>query len=95
MNQIELANGISLLYSEDCEGRVVLRFPDGTQVQTTWTQLSHIETLINSLRQAYEILLKNADSDAKMPVDELMRIDDLLYALRRSGRSAPARHTTN
>jgi hypothetical protein len=95
MNRVELSNGISVVYGSDCQDSVVLEYPDGSRVQTTWTQLSHIERLIESLRQAYEVLLKEADSDSGIPVDALMRIDDLLYALRTPGRPSRARQGTH
>lgn len=89
MKRTDLANGISVLYSLDPDGSVIIQYPDGSQVRTTWSQLARIESLIDLLRGAYEHLLKRAGRDDQLPVETLMEIDDLLYALRNSsGNSA-------
>jgi len=87
MQRAVLNNGIAVLYTTDLQGKVVIQYPDGSQVRTTWSQLSRMETLVDALRQAYECLLKRVDQDTDLPVDTLMRIDDLLFALRAPGRS--------
>lgn len=88
MQHVNLINGIQLVYNADTQGHVIIEFPDGLQVRTTWGQLSRIETLIDCLRQAYESLLMRAGSDGNAPVDTLMRIDDLLFSLDRSSRTS-------
>jgi hypothetical protein len=82
MNRTDLDNGVALLYNGDLQGKVVFQFPDGSQVRTTWGQLSRLPVVIDQLRQAYECLLQRAGTDADLPVDTLMRMDDLLFSLR-------------
>ena len=83
MMQAQLSNGITLWYNADPRGRVVLRYPGGDQVQTSWVQVALIETMIVRLRQAYEDLLQRAgnDTDAEPAIEMLAGLDDLLCTL--------------
>lgn len=96
MKRVDLTNGIALFYSTDTQGRVIIKYPDGSQVQTTWGRLSRIETLIDHLRQAYESLLRQASAETDAPVETLVRIDDLLFALdKKPPLSDPAGQNAN
>lgn len=93
MKRADLANGMSVLYNLDPEGSVIIQYPDGSRVSTTWAHLARIESVINLLRGAYECLLKRAGRDDHLPVETLMEIDDLLYAL--DGGSGVRRDATS
>jgi len=81
-NKAQLANGVTVLHGEDCDGDVVFRYANGREVRTSWAQLAGIERLIGDLQDAYELLLARAHcphSCAHLPVDILARIDETLY----------------
>lgn len=84
MFQTTLSNGITVCYDGNTAGRLVLRYPDGSQVKTTWRQLGLMEVVVRSLRETYEYLLLRASGQAQEadpPVDQLVQLDDLLFAL--------------
>jgi len=86
MNRMDLGNGIPILYGSDPRGKVVFQYPDGSRVQTTWTRLSRINALVESLRDLYEHLLLTASGDGSRsdaPIQKLMWVDDLLFEMRR------------
>lgn len=80
---------MTVWYETDCVGKLVVEYPNGTRVRTTWTQVGLIESLIQSLREAYEQLLLRAADAGDAPVQTLLRIDDLLSAVA-NREQAPA-----
>ncbi len=95
MLRAELQNGVTAWYDPGPEGSLIMEYPDGSQVQTTWAQLRLIEKLIKCLRDVYEELLANAGRDGEAPtaMDTLFKMDELLFALngwgeRRRSRSS-------
>jgi hypothetical protein len=89
VRQTQLSNGVTVWFDADANGRLILRYPDGSQVQTTWSQVGMMEQVVQLLRELYEELLLRASNglDGATPsVDKLAQLDDLLFALTTAGR---------
>lgn len=81
MIQTRLTNGVTVCYEQGVDGPLLVRYPDGTQIRTTWNQLGHLERLVQSLRDVYEHLLLRESGErptATFPIDKLAQLDDLL-----------------
>ena len=80
----DLTNGVTVWCDADPDGKIVLHFPDGRMMRTCAAQLDLSQAAVKSLREAYEYLLGLAGGEmagAAVPVDALLRMDDLLFAL--------------
>lgn len=80
----DLGNGVTVWCDADPDGKIVLHFPDGRMVRTCAAQLELMQAAVESLREAYEHLLGLAGgemAETAVPVDTLLRMDDLLFAL--------------
>lgn len=84
VHRTRLSNGVTVWHDADSNGTLVLEYPDGSRIKATWGQLALFETAVKSLREVYEYLLLRAAGDSQdscPPVDKLVQLDDLLFAL--------------
>jgi hypothetical protein len=84
MNRNPISDGVEVLHAGQAKDRLVVCYPDGRRIETTWSRLAMINELIASLREAYELLLDRASREAgcnPLPLEPLIRMDEVLYAL--------------
>nr|HQA00656.1 hypothetical protein [Phycisphaerae bacterium] len=90
VRQTQLSNGTTVWFDVDAHGRLIMQYPDGSQVQTTWKQVGMMEQVVQMLRELYEELLLRASTGLEGPalcVDKLAELDDLLFALTTANRA--------
>ena len=84
MNRNQINDGVEVLHAGKAREKIVVCYPDGRRIETTWSRLAMINELIASLREAYELLLDRAGREVgcnSFPLEPLMRMDEVLHAL--------------
>jgi len=81
----QLQNGMTILHGADSDGKVIFRYANGGEIQTTWAQVAGMERLVRDLQDAYDLLLARVHCEhgcAHLPIDILARIDETLYTAK-------------